>query len=59
MLSRKRYFTDERAKSLKFNIIQSHGNTTFYKLFIQVFKDSFMAAQKHLKKYIPIIKALD
>ena len=59
MLSGKGYSTDERAESPEFDIIQGHGDTTFHKLFIEIFKDSFMVAQKRSDKYMPILEAFD
>ena len=48
---------DKRGKSREFDFSKSHCNTTVHKLFNEIFKNSFMVAQKCSKKYIPIVNA--
>lgn len=52
VLSGNEVIIDERAEIPEFDISQGHGDTTFHKLFIEIFNYSFMVAQKHSKKYM-------
>lgn len=47
---------DNYTKSPKFNLGQTYSKLVFHKLFIEIFKYSFIIAQKCLKKYMPIIE---
>lgn len=59
MLSGNEVSIDERAESPEFDISQSYGDTTFHTLFIEIFKHSFMLAQKRSRKYMPVLEAFD
>lgn len=49
MLSGNGVTVDKRTQSPEFSISQDHSDTTFHKLFIEIFKHSFMVAQKRSK----------